>query len=137
MKDKSFKELSEENVFACMMHWIIHRMQQEVSTKLRFRAENKVYQVTFQYNGRNLRIKDLELITGDDEGFILYDWEEETNFNNLTKEKMQRGMDNADSKNKQKNDRDMESDEIMEDFFDIPVELTEDDIEMINEFLDV
>jgi len=68
---------------------------------------------------------------------MLYDWKEETNFNNLTIEKMQHGMDNADSKNKQKHDKVMESDEIMGDLFDIPVEMTEDDIELINEFLNV
>ena len=41
LKKKSLTELEEETVFACMMNWIIHKMQQEESTKLRFRAANK------------------------------------------------------------------------------------------------
>jgi len=137
MKDKSFKKLDEETVFACAMNWIIHKMSQEASVKVRFRNGSKIYQVGLQYNGRNLRTKELELVKEDDEGFILYGWKEETNFNNLTTVKIQQGMDKADSKNQQKQNQVMECDEILMELFDIPVEMTEDDIELINDFLDV
>jgi len=52
-------------------------------------------------------------------------------------EKMQQGMDNADNKNKQKHDQVMEHDEFMGNLFANPVEITENDIELINEFLAV
>jgi len=73
----------------------------------------------------------------DGERFSLYDWEEETNYDNLTTEKMQQGMNHADIRNKQRHDQIMEDDEVMAELFDNPVEMTEDDMELINEFLDV
>jgi len=51
----------------------------------------------------------------------------------LTLEKMQQEMDCADDKNKQRH----EVDEVMEELFDIPVKMTADDMELINEFLNV
>jgi len=136
-KDKLFKELDEETVFACMINWIIHKMQQEATTKVRFRTANKIYQVILQYNGKKLRVKDLEVIAENDDEFVLYDWGAETNFDNLTTEKMQQGMDCADNRNKQRHDQVIEVDEVMEELFDIPVEITAEDMEMINEFLNV
>jgi len=101
--------------------------------KVRFRATNKIYQVILQHNGKKLRVKDLEIIAENDDEFVLYDWGAETNFDNLTLEKMQQEMDCADDKNKQRH----EVDEVMEELFDIPVKMTADDMELINEFLNV
>jgi len=133
MQDKSFKELDEEVVFACIMHWIIHTMDKRQSIKLRFRVEDKVYQVKMKYYNRQLRVAKLDLITKDGEGFILYDWMEETTFKSLTKEKIQQGMKMADSNyNKQEHEETFEYDVI-----DVPVEITEADMELIDEFLNV
>jgi len=57
------------------------------------------------------------------------------NLNNLTTEKIQDGMENADSKNQQ-HDQTGDADESVAELLDNSVELTED-IELINEFLDV
>ena len=58
------------------------------------------------------------------------------NLNNLTTEKIQDGMENADSKNQQ-HDQTGDADESVAELLDNSVELTEEDIELINEFLDV
>ena len=139
LKKTSLKELDEETVFACMMNWIINKMQQEESTKLRFRVANKVYQVTLYYNQKRLRTKDLEKIAEDDDGFILHDCAEETNYDNLTVEKMQQSLNHADAdiRNKQRHDQVMENDGFMAELFDKPVTVTEEDMELINEFLKV
>jgi len=137
MRDKPFKELDEEVVFACIMHWIIHTMDKRESIKLRFRAEDKVYQVKMKYCNRHLRVTKIDLITNDGEGFILYDWMEETTFKNITKEKIQQGMRMADiNYNKQKHEETLEHDNIKV-LIAVPVEITEADMELINEFLDV
>jgi len=133
IKDKSFKELEEEVLFACIMHWIIYTMNKRQSIKLRFRAEDKVYQVKMKWHNRQLRVAKLDLITNDGEGFILYDWMEETTFNSITKEKIKQGMKMADlNYNKQKHEETIEYD-----LFNVPVEITEDDMELIDEFLNV
>ena len=46
-------------------------------------------------------------------------------------------MNHADTRNKQRNEQVMKDDEVMEELFDNPVEITEDEMEMINEFLKV
>jgi len=94
-------------------------------------------QVTLHYNKKRLRTKDLEVIIENDDGFILYAWEEETNYDNLTTEKMQQSMNHADIRNKQRHDQVMKDDETLAELFDNPVEVTEDDMELINEFLKV
>ena len=93
--------------------------------------------MTLHYNKKRLRTKDLEVIIENDDGFMLYDWEEETNYDNLTIEKMQQGMNQADIRNEQRHDQVMKDDEFMAELLDIPVKITEDDMELINDFLNV
>jgi len=112
-------------------------MPQEESTKLRVRAANKVYQVTLYYSNKRLRLKCLEVIAENDDGFILYDWEEETTYDNLTTEKIQRSMNYADVKNKQRHNQVINYDDATKDFLDKSMEVTEEDMELINEFLNV
>jgi len=57
MRDTPFKELDEEIVFAGIMHWTVHKMKKGTSVMLRFRVEDKVYQVKIKYVKRHLRIK--------------------------------------------------------------------------------
>jgi len=59
------------------------------------------------------------------------------NYDNPTTEKMQQSMNHADIRNKQRHDQVMKDDEIMGELFDNPVEITKDDMELINEFLNV
>jgi len=51
------------------------------------------------------------------------------------KKKMQQSMDHADIRNKQRCDQDIRDDEVMAELLDNPVEITEDDMELINDFL--
>jgi len=50
---------------------------------------------------------------------------------------MQQSMNHADIRNKQRHDQVMKDDEIMAELLDNPVEITEDDMELINDFLNV
>ena len=67
---------------------------------------------------------------------VLYDWEEEVNYGNLTEEKIQQGMHKADEKNKQTFEQ-ATNEQLLWDGFVEPEEITEEDKEMINEFLEV
>jgi len=46
-------------------------------------------------------------------------------------------MDHADIRNKQRHDQGIKDDEVMAELLDNPVEITEDEMELINGFLDV
>jgi len=75
------------------------------------------------------------LLTNDGERFILYDWMEETTFENVTKEKIQQGMRMADiNHSKQNHEEILEYDK---DLFAVPLEITEADMDLIDEFLNV
>jgi len=132
---ESLKKLEEETAFAGMMNWIINQMPQEESVEVRFRTENQIYQVTLYYNKRKLRARCLEVIAENDAGFILYDWEEETNYDNLTTEKIRQSVSHADDKNQQKHNQVMNYDHATKDFPDKSLEITEEDLELIDEFL--
>jgi len=75
------------------------------------------------------------LLTNDGERYILYDWMEETTFGNVTKEKIQQGMRMADiNHSKQNHEEILEYDK---DLFAVPLEITEADMDLIDEFLNV
>jgi len=136
-KGESLKNLEEEIVFAGLTNWILNEMPQEESTEIRFRTVNKVYQVTLYYHHRSLIAKGLKVIAEDDAEFILYEWAEGITYENLTTEKIKQSMNKADIMNYDRKNPSMENDEMMKDIFDRGVELTEDDMELIDEFLNV
>ena len=75
------------------------------------------------------------MLTNDGERFILYDWMEETTFENVIKEKIQQGMRMADiNHSKQNHEEILEYDK---DLFAVPLEITEADMDLIDEFLNV
>ena len=136
-KGESLKNLEEEIAFAGLTNWILNEMPQEESTEIRFRTVNKVYQVTLYYHHRSLIAKGLKVIAEDDAEFILYEWAEGITYENLTTEKIKQSMNKADIMNYDRKNPSMENDEMMKDIFDRGVELTEDDMELIDEFLNV
>jgi len=63
---------------------------------------------------------------------------EETNFNSLTKEMIQHGMEKTDAKyNKRRPGKAIENEEFIKNLNVEGVKITEADMELINEFLDV
>jgi len=131
------KNLDEETAFAGMMNWIINQMPQEESIKVRFRTTSQVHQVTLFYHGRKLRAKGLEAIMKEEAEITLYDWEEETNYDNLTTEKIRQSMRNADVKNHYRHCPATNNEDIIPDFPQGNFKITEEEMELIDEFLNV
>ena len=128
-----FKEMDEDTVFACIMNWMIHQMPTEQTLRIRFKTENGVYQVKIKSHKRHLQINSLTLLTEDVKEFMLYDWKEKTTYDNLTSETVKEAIKGADTKN---NNRKSEENSQKE-WLDEPVKITDEDMELINDFLDV
>ena len=117
------RNLDEETEFAGIMNWIINKMPQKESIKIRFKAANHVYQV-----------EQLISLTDKWQDFILYDWNEETNYDKLTSEDIKEAATRADYRNHTKKT----GWGITEDECDNEVTtITAENLELINDFLEM
>ena len=132
-----FKNLKEETVLAGMINWIMYKMPLNESVTIRFRTASQIYQVTLCYQERHLRAKGLEVIATKANGFILYEWEEGTNYANLSTNKICQSMRVADVKNYNSHFQAINCDETLQGFPHGNLEVTEEDMKLIDEFLNV
>ena len=79
----------------------------------------------------------MEIITENEAEFILYEWTEGISYANLTTEEIRQSTRKADIMNYNKKNLCMEENEKIENILNINTELTEDDVELIDEFLNV
>ena len=96
-----------------------------------------MYQVTLHFHERKLSAKELKMTNENDSGCVLYDWEKETSYDNLTTEKICQSIRVADIKNYNSHSRAANSDEIIQSLPQGSIEITEEDMELIDEFLNV
>jgi len=133
---KSFKELSEKEVFAYLMNWLINQMKGDEAVTIRYRVEEKTYQMKFHYARRQLRITK-PIIISTDACFISYEWTNEDNFNEMTEQKIRENIRKADEKNAEQQDKQPETYETAP---DLPMEtqqnLTNAEYELIESFLE-
>jgi len=127
--------LSVETLLAGIMNWIINQMPSEESVKIRFRTTSHIQQVNIFYHERHLRAKGLEEIAINEAEFILYEWEEKTSYANLSTEKICQSIRNAEVKNYYRHYQATNCDEIIKDFPQGDFEITKEDMELIDEFL--
>jgi len=137
LKEEPLKDLDEDTTFASLMNWIMNRMPKDESIKIRFRTENQVYQVTLHYHERKLSAKELKMTNENDSGCVLYDWEKEINYDNLTTEKIRQSMQKANKRNQQRPQTFVNTNEIMENFFNRRPEIINEDMGLIEEVLGV
>jgi len=137
MKDKSFNTLTEEEVFACIMNWIINKLKRDTRLDIRTRVEGKIYQAKIHFDERNIRVKK-PVIIEEEEGSMMYDWPDEATFNTLTVDMLTRSMMLADRNNYDKKITNWtENAENVNQLLNVTnVTLTEEDLELVNELLD-
>jgi len=112
-------------------------MKETTSLNIRIRVEGKIYQATIHHDERNRRVTKPAIIE-EEEGSTMYEWSEETTYNTLTVDILKTSMLMADSKNCAKEMKDwIENAETTNLLLkDISTKLTEEDMELINEFLE-
>jgi len=133
---RPFKELSEKELFAFLMNWIINRMEKNETVTIRYRVEEKTYQIRFHYASRQLLLTKPTIISTD-KNFISYEWTNEDNYNEITEQKIRESIRKADERNKELQTRPSEADEIVLDLTTgIQHNLTNDEYELIESFLD-
>jgi len=69
---RPFKELSDKDMFAYLINWIINQMKGDERTTIRYRVESETYQMEFYYACRQLRVKK-PIVISTDENFVLYE----------------------------------------------------------------
>jgi len=93
--------------------------------------ESEAYQVNIGNNKRHLTIISLRRITEDGKNFMLYNWNEETTYNTLTIEKVEEAIEEADVKNYQH----PTEENGLKKWLCEPINVTEEEMELINDFL--
>ena len=133
---RPFNELSDKDMFAYLMNWIINQMKGDERAIIRYRVGNETYQMEFFYACRQLRVRKPTVISTD-ENFMLYEWTSEDNYNATTEETITESIKRADARNLRL--RDMPN-ELNEAVLDLSVgtqhNLIDDEIEMIESFLE-
>jgi len=81
--------------------------------------------------------RELNVLAQDDAEFILYKWTEGMTYESLTAEKIKQSMNEADAANEYRKNTSMEIENIIKDISNPNFEITEDDMEQIDEFLSV
>jgi len=128
--------LTEQEVFVYLIHWIVHEMDQDDSTTIRYRVEEKTYQMKFFYHWRQMRVS-APLMISMDAQFTLYEWADEDTFNGITAQKIQESVQRADEKNYTQHGAQSEDCEIMKQLStENYQELTAEDYNLIEEFLE-
>ena len=95
---KPFKELTEEEVFAYIMNWIVHQMRGPEQVTVRFKVEHTTYEMKFRYIRGQLRVN-VPKVVSTNTTFMLYDWTEADTLNELTVEKVNASVQRANVKN--------------------------------------
>jgi len=115
MKDKRkpFKELTEQEVFAYLMNWIVHQLKPPKQVTIRHRVEQTTFEMKFWHNQRHLRVNKPKVISTD-EHFIPYDWAEDDNLVRMNEGRISASIQRADDKNIQANQRAVEQAETSE-----------------------
>jgi len=133
---KAFKELSEKELFAFLMNWIINQMEENETVTIRHRVEEGTYQINFHYARRQLRLSKPTIISTD-KNFISYEWTNEDNYNEITEQKIRESIRKADEKNKELQYTPPEANETVPDLStETQHNLTNDEYELIKSFLD-
>jgi len=128
---KSFKELSEKELFAYLMNWIINQMKGDETVTIRYRVEEETYQIKFYYARRQLRLTKPTIISTDEE-FVSYEWTNEDNYNELTEQKIRESIRKADVKNMELQYTPPEANETVPDMsIETQHNLTNDEYELI------
>jgi len=95
---RPFIDLTNDEVFAYLMNWIINVMKYKESVKIRYRVDERTYQMKFYYNYRQLKVT-IPILISKDESYILYEWTEEDTFNEMTSAKINASVQRAETKN--------------------------------------
>ena len=136
MKDgmRPFKELSEEELFAFLMNWILNQMGKSEIVTMRYKVKEETYQMKFHYVNRQIVVSKPTIISTSKD-FLPYDWMNEDNYNEMTAQKIEESIRRADEKNKELPARHMESENMSELTFEVQHNLTNDEYELIESFL--
>jgi len=132
LKSKPFEEMDERMVLACLINWIINQMPSPKVIKIKLRVEQEAYLVTIRKNKGHvtvLCIKKLPEIQGEAN---LYHWNKETTYDTLTTEQIESALRIAENP--------VNQDEVIEtaegEMLTKPVSITDEDMELTNEFLE-
>ena len=136
-KDEPLKTMNEEAVFVCLMNWIINQMPTEQQLTIRFKAQG-IYEIILTKRRRFSKEESLVLLTEEKQSFVLYEWDEEVTYRNLTKKNVEEVITRADSRNSMNDTEDENYDTwITEEVDEETKEITNEDLELIHEFLEV
>jgi len=133
---RPFKELSEKDLFAYLMNWIINQMQGDEKALMRYRVGKETYQMEFYYACRQLRLRK-PVIISTDENFVLYEWTNEDNYNETTEHTIAESIRRADAKNLRLQNMAIEFNETGPNLsVETQHNMTDDESELIESFLE-
>jgi len=101
LRRRPFKEMDEEMVVACLINWMMNSMPNNRKFRLRVKAADEVYQITISKYCRYLRVETIVKLTKEKNNEVLYDWDEETTYDNLAIEKIEAAMERANVERRQ------------------------------------
>jgi len=128
--------VGEQEVFAYLMHWIIHEMDNDESITIRYRVAEVSYQLDFTHHRRQLRVS-MPGIISRDINFKLYEWRDDDTFNGMTVQMIQESIQRADEKNYQQHGIQFSDCEFMENLStEQQQKLTAEDYKLIEEILE-
>jgi len=135
--NRPFTKLTEDEVFAYLMNWIMNELKYEESVIIRYKADKGTYQMKFHYNRRHFRVTKPSLISTDVK-FTHYEWTESDTFNEMTCEKINASIRRAEERNNCRNTELTEDYEAMAWVLNEPgPELSKEDYEILEGILDV
>jgi len=94
----AFNKLTEKEVFAYLINWILNNMHSSEKATLRYKINGHTYQFKFSYQARHLRVTKPKVIS-DNVNFISYIWTKEDVYNQLNVQKIMESIQRADTEN--------------------------------------
>ena len=80
------------------MNWIIRELSYEEAVVIKYKVDERTYEMKFHYHRRQLRVTKPAMISTDAD-YILYEWAEGDTFNKMTSEKISASIQRAENKN--------------------------------------
>jgi len=109
-------------------------MEKKETVAIRYKVEEETYQMKFYYACRQIRVTKQTIISTD-KNFISYEWTDEDNYNEITERKIQVSIRRADERNNESSTEHSEMNSEPGQITESQHNLTDDEYELIEGFL--
>jgi len=136
MMNITFKNMSEDEVFGCLMNWVLNNLTCKEEVLMRFRVNEKVYQAKVRHNGSKL-VVNKPVVQETSAEAILYDWSETVTYNTLNLTQIKQSIIRAEYANLTKVNEKASKERDVPNKTEKPKNITEEEWNTINELLEI